>query len=228
MSLGEFLGNLLYTLLSLTFILSMVTPVVWFVRSRMSKGRLAIPERLFYILLTGGSLLVWFWSGLRPATLIADDRIGLYWGVKTDHADWTLFRSKDDGDGRVYTGTSSVRVTFEEERGWVIFHHFPTAPPRNRYEAIEFYVNLGDLEHDSLLVSLIGDGKVYHPTKDGITVSDAHFCDGDNPDSTWRCVRIQITEFNLKKGGIIGIAIGKSAGEDVGSFYLDRVRLIEK
>jgi hypothetical protein len=225
----KFLDTLLYATLSFSWLLSFLVCFLWLIRSRSIYRRRAWGERRFYIFLMVAGTLVWCWNGFRPTPNIFEDRVGLYWGIKTENLVWRIVsQANDDSEKTVFRGNSSLAVDFDQHRGWLIFYHFPNALFQQRYEALEFYVRKSDLQQDALLVSLYGDGKVPYPSSDGISITTTHSCLDQSQNEAWACVRVPLTEFKLPGKGIIGIGIGKSNGMDGGTFYLDSVHLIEK
>jgi hypothetical protein len=77
-------------------------------------------------------------------------------------------------------------------------------------------------------MALYADGKVMYPSEYGLLVSDHYNCNENHDPGTWTCIRIPLSDFELPGKGITGIAIGKTDGQDEGTFYLDNVQLIEK
>jgi hypothetical protein len=186
-------------------------------------------EKWMYITFSGFFLIVWMWNGVRPTPSLFYERAGLYWGLKTENIEWSIHTADDQPQSRIaYEGDISLAITFHKQIGWLIFHHNPNSLPYNRYKAVEFYILRNDLKNDQLIMSLYGDGKVKYPSEDGLLVSDRYFCNDNPAPDTWTCISIPLSDFDHPGTGIIGIAIGKTNGQDDGTFYIDNVRLIEK
>ena len=114
-----------------------------------------------------------------------------------------------------------MAVQFQKAKGRVIFHHFPTAPPTDRYEALEFHVLHNDLRHDLIRLALYSNGKVPHPP-DGLALDNRYRCGDDGVPAGWQCYRLPLGDFRHPGGGIIGVAFGKADGVDEGTYYAGR------
>jgi hypothetical protein len=219
---------LLYVLLSLSPLISLVAGFLLFIgRRKAIRTGGAVWEKRIYTAVMVAGMVVWLWNGLRPTPVIFEDRFGVYWGWKAENMDAAPVTLVDPGERAAYRGDTLLRVQFHREKGWLILHHFPMPPAINKYGELEFYIDKGDLRHDRLLLCLFGEGKKQYPSAEGITVKD-EMMTAPEGNRKWRRIRMNIKDFQLQEGGIIGIGIGKADGEDSGMFYLDDIRLIPK
>ncbi len=223
------LDALLYLVLSFSHWLSLFAGALLMLRIRSIKRHRTWGEARFYVFVMITGMAVWVWSGLYPTPSIFEDRAGLHWGIKTDNVKWNIVAQQHNKDKKIAAqGDKCLAVEFNKNKGWIIFHHFPTAPPPDRYVALEFYIQKNNLQHDTPLICLYGDEKIQYPSKDGISISEKNSCQDKAQPEGWNCIRVPISEFKLLGKGIIGIGIGKDNGIDEGSFYIDNVQLIEK
>lgn len=224
----SFLDTLVYAFLSLSHIWMLLATLMLILKRRKFRAMPRSSERRFYQGVIAISMIVWGWNGLRPTPTLFEERVGLYWGIKTENATWRIHTGGYQGQPTIaYGGQTSMAVQFQKNKGWVIFHHFPTAPRMGRYDALEFYVFHNDLRQDLLRLTLYSDGKVPHPL-DGLVLDDRYrYGDGGAPGG-WRGYRVPLDDFTHPGGGIIGVAFGKGDGVDEGTFYLDDIRLINK
>jgi hypothetical protein len=224
----SFLDILIYSFLSLSLVWMCLAFLMLLLRRRKFRSKPRSIEQRFYQGVLAISLIAWVWNGFRPTPRLFEERVGLYWGLKTENITWRIYTGGFEGLPTIaHNGQTSLAVQFQKATGWVIFNHFPTAPQINRYEALEFFVLDNDLRQDPLRLRLYSDGKIPHPPE-GLAVNDSYGCDDQNTPSAWKCYRVPLDNFAHPGGGIIGIAFGKGDGVDEGTFYLDDVRLIEK
>lgn len=224
----SFLDTLVYAFLSLSHVWMVLAFLM--LRLRRPKFR-TMPwsfERRFYQGVIAISMIVWAWNGFWRTPELFEERVGLYWCIKTDNATWRIYTGGYRGQPTIaHRDQTSLAVQFQKARGWIIFHHFPIVPQMGRYEALEFFVFDNDLRQDPLLLVLYSDGKVPHPPE-GLVVGDYYRCDDGAAPDAWKCYRVPLDHFAHPGGGIIGIAFGKGDGVEEGTFYLDDVRLIKK
>lgn len=221
-------GTLVYIILSFSPLISMMCFLIYTIRRKSISRRGSVWEKGFYLFCIIGGNVVWLWNGFYPSPEIFDDRVGLFWGIKTDNVTWTFISDTQSEEKLVFSGNNSMMVSFGEKRGWIIFHHTPLGPPTHRYEEIEFYIKRNDLKNNAVAMRLYGENKKPYPTEKGISINEGHIqiCEGSRPN--WERARVKIEEFKFPDGRILGIGIGKEDGVDKGSFYLDCIRLIEK
>lgn len=221
-----FLDALAYAFLSLAHLWMSLAFVMLLLRRRRFREAPSSPERRIYQGAIAIALLIWTWNGLRPTPMLFEERAGLYWGIKKENMNWNVHTAGHQGQARIaHRGQSSMALHFGKRQGFIIFHHFPNAPPIERYEAVEFHVLHGELKRDPLLLALYSDGKVRNP-KGGLPLMDRHRCRDMAPSEGWLCYRVALVEFHHPGGGIVGVGFGKDAGVDEGIFYLDDVHLV--
>lgn len=222
-------GSLVYAILSLSHVLMTIGGLMLLLRRSAFRRNPLSREKWVYMTFSGFFLIVWLWNGIHPTPLLFAERAGLYWGIKTENIEWTIYTASDPSQSLfAYEGKTSLAVNFHQQKGWLIFHHYPNALPFDRYEAIEFHLLGNDLEEDRLIMALFSDGRVKHPSEDGLLLSDRHFCEDHNESTSWMCIRVPLSDFGHPGTGIIGVAIGKTDGQDRGTFFIDNLRLIVK
>ena len=220
--------TLVYAFLSLSHVWMFLAFVMLLVKRRKFRAKPGCLERRFYQGVIAVSMIVWIWNGLRPTPKLFGERAGLFWGIKTQNATWTPHTGGYRGQPTIAnTGQTSMAVQFRKTKGWVIFHHFPTAPQLGRYDAIDFHLLRNDLKQDPLRLALYSDGKVPHPS-DGLVVDDHYRYDEEGGGGDWSRFRVPLDDFIHPGGGIIGVAFGKGDGVDEGTFYLDDICLVKK
>jgi hypothetical protein len=172
------------------------------------------------------------WGGHRPnpAIFLSEYGPALGWGTKGDNVTWQIVHSFDDliDNDVAYVDPTGLRITFTQNIGWIVFHHFPMPPWFNRYSHLEFAVRRANLSNDVLRVRLYGDDHVPYPTEMGIVVDSQYENHANTAKPNWSIVRIPLDAFAFPDKAIIGIGIGKADGTDEGSFYLDSVHLVER
>lgn len=224
----SFLDSLVYAFLSFSHVWILFALLMLFLRRRKFRAVSQSRERGFYWGLFAISMIAWVWNGLRPTPSLFEERVGLYWGIKLENASWMIHTGGYRGQPIIaYCGRTSLAVQFQKVQGWVIFHHFPTAPQVGRYEALEFHVLNNDLKSDSLLLAVYSDGKISHPPN-GLALIEEYQCKDKVDKNGWSCYRVPLDDFRHPGGGLIGIAFGKGNGVDQGVFYLDEIHLIKK
>ena len=218
--------TLVYAFLSLSHVWMLLAFVMLIVKRHKFRVMPQSAERRFYRGVIAISMIAWTWNGLRPTPTLFEERFGLYLGLRTENAAWRVHTGGYRGQPIIaHSGHTSLAVQFEKARGWVLFHHFPTAPQIGRYAAVQFYVLAGDLKQDGLRLALYSDGKTPHPP-DGIAMDEQYRCDNAGTATPWKCYRVPSEAFAHPGGGIIAVAFGKGDGVDAGTFFLDDVRLI--
>lgn len=224
----SFLDSLVYSFLSFSHVWMLLAMLMLLLKRRKFRAMPWSRERRFYHAVITISMIAWLWNGLRPTPALFEERVGLYWGIKLENASWRVHTGGHRGQPTIaHRGQTSMAVQFEKTKGWVIFHHFPNAPPMNRYEALEFHMLHNDVRHNPLRLALYSDGKMRHPA-DGLALDDRYHCAGKGGPDGWNCYRVPLGDFAHPGGGMIGVGFGKGDGVDEGRFYLDDVRLIEK
>ncbi len=220
--------TLIYAFLSLSHVWMFLAFVLLLVKRRKFRANPRSVERRFYQGVIAVSMIAWMWNGLRPTPKLFEERAGLYWGIKTENAKWKLHTGGYRGQPAIAsTGKTSMAVQFRKTQGWVIFHHFPTAPQLGRYEAVGFRLLRSDLKEDPLRLAIYSDGKVPHPSN-GLVI-DEHYRNAEQSEgSAWESFRVPVSDFGHPGGGLIGVAFGKADGVDEGTFYLDDVHMVEK
>lgn len=221
--------SLVYSILSISHILMILGGLMLLLRRSAFQRNPLSREKWVYMTSSGFFLIVWLWNGIHPTPFLFSERAGLYWGIKTENVDWMIYTGSEPSQPRIaYEGEKSLAVNFHQQKGWLIFHHYPNPIPFKKYDAIEFHILGYDLKEYPLIMALYSDGKVKHPSEDGLVVSDHYFCEDHMVSNSWMCIRVPLTDFEHPGTGIIGIAIGKTDGEEIGTFYIDDVRLIVK
>jgi hypothetical protein len=227
-TMKSLIDTTMYAFLSLSHIWLLLASLMLLIKRKKFRIMPSSVEKRFYQVLITISIITFFWNALWPTPELFGERVGLYWGVKSENAGWQPHTAGFRNQPSIaYSGQTSMAVRFQKSEGWVIFHHFPTAPPLNRYESLEFCISYNNLVHDPLLLSLYSDGKVPNPIG-GLLMNDKYRYDDRNKSNGWHCYRVPLSDFSHPGGGIIGVAFGKAAGSDEGTFFLDDVHLITK
>ena len=217
-SLLDFLDTVAYAFLSFGYVWMLLAALMLFLRRRKFRGMPRSLERQFYHAVIALSMIPWVWNGLRPTPVLFEERVGLYWGIKTEHITWGIHTGGYRGQPMiVHRGRTSMAVQFQKAEGRVIFHHFPTAPRLDRYEALELHVLDNDLRHDSLRLALYSDGNLSHP-QNGLALDDRYRCGDDGVPGGWKCYQLPLGDFAHPGGGIIGVAFVKADGVDGGTY----------
>lgn len=226
--MNSLIDTTVYAFLSFSHIWLLLASLMLFLKRKKFRIMPSSVERRFYQAVITISIITFFWNALRPTPVLFEERVGLYWGVKSENAGWQPHTAGFHNQPLIaHSGQTSMAIKFQKRKGCVIFHHFPTAPPLNRYEYLEFYIFPNNLAHDPLLLSLYSDGKVPNPMA-GLVVNENYRCDDRKNSNHWYCYRVPIGDFAHPGGGIIGVAFGKADGQDEGTFHLDDIRLTAK